>query len=83
MTQMYNLSNRQLKVFIKFLIIVYLIFFVSCASKKNSFTKQIRIKSPIIRCENIYNKRNEYLKQKLERCEYKLKDILRSSYKER
>ena len=63
-----------------FLIIIYLIFFVSCKEKIN---KQIRIKSPIIRCENIYNKKNEYLKIKLERCEYKLKDLLRSSYKVR
>jgi hypothetical protein len=56
-------------------------FFVSC--KEKQIKKQIRIKSPIIRCENIYNKKNEYLKIKLERCEYKLKDLLRSSYKER
>ena len=67
-----------------FLIIIYLMFFVSCASKKDSSVKkQIRFKRPIINCENIYNKKNEYLKIKLERCEYKLKDILRSSYKER
>jgi len=74
------LSNQKKDKIKMFLIIIYLIFFVSCKEKIN---KQIRIKSPIIRCENIYNKKNEYLRIKLERCEYKLKDLLRSSYKER
>ena len=73
-----NKKKNKLKMF---LIISYLMFFVSC--KEKQIKKQIRIKSPIIRCENIYNKKNEYLKIKLERCEYKLKDLLRSSYKER
>lgn len=75
------LSNQKKDKLKMFLIIIYLMFFVSC--KEKQIKKQIRIKSPIIRCENIYNKKNEYLKIKLERCEYKLKDLLRSSYKER
>ena len=75
------LSNQKKDKIKMFLIIIYLMFFVSC--KEKQIKKQIRIKSPIIRCENIYNKKNEYLKIKLERCEYKLKDLLRSSYKER
>ena len=56
-------------------------FFLSCKDKQ--IKKQVKIKSPVNICQNIYNKKNVYLRIKLERCEYKLKDILRSSYKER
>ena len=78
MVMLLNQKKDKLKMF---LIIVCLIFFVSC--KEKQIKKQIRIKSSVSMCQNVYNKRNEYLRIKLERCEYKLKDILKSFYKER
>jgi|11BtaG_2_1085332.scaffolds.fasta_scaffold68025_3 hypothetical protein len=75
------LSNQKKNKLKRILIIVYLMFFLSCKDKQ--IKKQVKIKSPVNICQNIYNKKNVYLRIKLERCEYKLKDILRSSYKER
>lgn len=66
------------------LVIICFFIFLACENKLKSTVKAIKLNDSTTRiCESFYNKRNKYLKQKLERCEYKLKDILRSSYKER
>ena len=79
------LSNKNKNCRAQICLVMFCFFVVlACENKFKSTAKAIKLNDSDTRiCESFYNKRNRYLKQKLERCEYKLKDIIRSSYKER